>query len=56
MVKKAIKCLSSGCRVFSNFQLEKLLIIPFEDKTNDIRKLLTYFLYRAPDIKTPHKS
>lgn len=54
MVKKSAKCLSSDCQICSAFQLKNLLIIPFEYETDNIRKLFTYFLYSAPNIKSPH--
>lgn len=54
MKEKSIKCISSDCRVCLDSKLNDLLIVPFEEGTTDTRKLFSYFLYSAPNIKSVH--
>lgn len=54
VVKKSTKCISPDCRVCTSFQLDDLLIVPFEGGTPDTRKLFSYFLYSAPNIESTH--
>ena len=44
------KCLEADCHKCVKTNLSDCLIVPFEDPPDNVRQLLSYFLYRAPNI------
>ncbi len=48
------KCLEADCHKCVKTNLSDCLIVPFEDPPDNVRQLLSYFLYKAPDIESTH--
>ena len=53
MTKKET-CIKANCTKYEECNLGRLLIIPFEDAPEDVQKLLSFFLYSAPDVESVH--
>lgn len=47
------KCIDSDCNI-CNIQSLQRFIFPFEDGTEETRKLFSYFLHKAPNIESAH--
>lgn len=52
MAKKAVNCVTINCKIQTEIFLDDFLIIPFDNGTDELEKLFSYFLYSAPNIKS----
>lgn len=49
-----VNCFDSNCSKCCKNSLQSIIVAPFEAGTDDIRRLFSYFLYRAPNIESAH--
>ena len=49
-----MKCIATDCRKSLKKSLQSFLITPFEDETDEMKRLFSYFLYHAPNIESAH--
>lgn len=54
MAKKSVNCVTANCKIQTEIFLDDFLIIPFDNGTDELKKLFSYFLYNAPNIESKH--
>ncbi len=47
-------CIKNNCKKHTPKSLHDNIIVPFENDNDEVKRLFSYFLYRAPNIESKH--
>lgn len=54
MARKTENCLNSKCNNAEKIPISEFFVAPFDIEHEELKKLFSYFLYRAPNISSAH--